>query len=319
MNSKIDAPGILLKRNRQGHRVIRLHYSADPAKNPDTEQGRKWFEAETAKYLGGVNDLKWRQEMEIDFSAGSGELVFPEFAEREHEMYTIDGLVLPDGTLFYAGFDWGTRNPTAFIVFAHLPDNRTYAIWEYYASRQTVKEVAEAIHECPFYSRLEWIASDPTIWSNNVAKKDGFTSIAEMMLDPEIVGRFIIDRLMPAHGRSDETMINTLRNLWNSPQPSFKIFKSCVNLRQELKSLKYPDRREKINEVEKILDKNNHAFDATKYFFLSHPQHKQLVKKIPFGTGVYLNAAASLAEKTSIETGEPVQDVFNRIYGEDIY
>ena len=44
--------------------IIKVHYSADPAKSPDTEEGRKWLANELKNYAGGLNDPIWRREME---------------------------------------------------------------------------------------------------------------------------------------------------------------------------------------------------------------------------------------------------------------
>lgn len=309
--------GLIVKSNKQGHRVVRLHYSADPAKNPETNDGKIWFEKETAKYLNGVHDLKWRREYEIDFSAGSGELVFPTFMDDKRKL-VISPFDIDDTFVLYGGLDWGTRNPVSFHVYAESVDKRFFAIWEYYDQRKTVTEVCQAVRECPFYDKLQFIFADPTIWSETVARKDGFTSIAEMMQDPDEVGEFIITKLSPAHGRSDEACINKLRNMWIVNPPKFQIFSSCPNLINELNSLKYPERKDVVNEAEKIVDKNNHAWDDMKYFVLSHPYAKTISGKLSFGTLEYHNRAAEIASQISSDTGRDYQSVFNDIYGQEL-
>ena len=49
-------------------RIIKVHYSADPAKSPDTEEGRKWLANELKNYAGGLNDPIWRREMEVEYA-----------------------------------------------------------------------------------------------------------------------------------------------------------------------------------------------------------------------------------------------------------
>lgn len=252
--------GLEEKRNKEGHKVIRLHYSADPLKNPNTTEGAEWFKKETSKYVGGVSSLGWRREMEIDFGAGSGELVFPEFAEFEKE-FTCDPFEIDEKYTLFGGFDWGTRNPVSFHVYAEAPDKRFYSVWEYYEERQAVPTVAQALRTCPYYNRIEWIAADPTIWSENLPKKDGFTSVASMLQDEEEVGEmYVIDKLMPAHDRSDVSCINKLKTLWLGKPPKIVFFRNCHKQISELKNLKYPERKENVNETEKILDKNNHCY-----------------------------------------------------------
>jgi hypothetical protein len=63
-----------------GFRVLRLHYSADPDKDPATKPGEAWY----AEARRGMPDARWRQEYELDYGALSGQLVFPTFEETIH-------------------------------------------------------------------------------------------------------------------------------------------------------------------------------------------------------------------------------------------
>jgi hypothetical protein len=95
--------GVTFRRTAKGHAVIRLHYSADP------EMSGERLEREKAKY---TSDTKWRQEMEIDWSAKSGALVYPEFSESIH---VIPHEEIPrSGTLFMS-IDPHPRTPHAFL------------------------------------------------------------------------------------------------------------------------------------------------------------------------------------------------------------
>lgn len=256
----------------------------------------------------------WRREMEIDFGAGSGELVFPEFFGMEDEL-TCDPFRLGDEFNIFAGFDWGVRNPTSFHAYAEAPDGTMYSVWEFYDTGRTVQYVCQAIRECPFYDRIQWIAADPSIWTENQMRKDGFTSLANMMCDEEEVGRYVIEKLMPAHDRSDVSAIGRFKSLFTYKPVKFKIFKNCVNQINEFKNLKYPERRETTNETEKILDKNNHSWDDAKYFVLSHPFSKVLETRPKHGTIAYLNEISDQAAQLSKLTGRTVQEEFNDIYG----
>lgn len=299
---------VTLTRNSQGHRVIRLHYSADPEKHAG------WVAKESSKLLGGTTSLIWRREMEIDFGAGSGELVFPEFFGMEDDL-VVDPFKLDDTFTYFGGFDWGVRNPASFHVYAQAQDGTVYSVWEYYASGHIVPQVSRAIRECPYYDKLQWIAADPSIWTENQSKKDGFTSIAAMMNDEEEVGEWIVDKLMPAHDRSDVAAIAKVKALWGQAPAKFKIFKTCPNQISELKNLKYPERKERTNETEKILDKNNHTWDDLKYVLLSHPFIKSLEDKAQIGTIRYLNEISDLAAEMAKKSGRTVQEEFNELYG----
>lgn len=310
--------GFLLKRNKQGHRVIRLHYSADPDKNPSTEKGKSWFETESRKYIGGTSDLKWRREMEIDFSAGSGELVFPWFLEAEPQLCIDPVPMRAEGWSFYGGLDWGTRNPAVLEVFAESPDGVFVNVWELFVERITVREFARKIKECPFYQHLQWIACDPTIFNETVARKDGFTSIASMMNDVSEVGEYCIDKLMAAHGRSDEDGIIRFKNLTLEEPCRMRFFKTCSNMIREVRNLKYPEQKGNQNQSEKILDKDNHCWDAWKYFVLSHPTASKPVEEIKYGTIDYYNRVSDLAAMMARSSGRSIQEEFNEIYGQRI-
>lgn len=63
-----------------GWDVFRWHYSADPQKDPSTAHGAAWL----ARAKKGVKDRDWRKEMEIDYRALGGQLVFPEYDDSIH-------------------------------------------------------------------------------------------------------------------------------------------------------------------------------------------------------------------------------------------
>ncbi len=54
--------------NHNGFQHLRVHYTADPAKDPATATGKAWFAAVRPRYLR----RQWEREMEINFSVPSG-------------------------------------------------------------------------------------------------------------------------------------------------------------------------------------------------------------------------------------------------------
>ena len=309
--------GLRETKNSSGHPVLWLHYSADPDKNPATPNGNSWYQEEVKKHYGGASGLKWRSEMEMDFKAGDGELVFPTFVQDEKKI-VVDPFPLDDTYVLYGGMDWGTRNPVSFHVYAESLSKKFYAVWEYYRKRDTINEVAEAIRACPFYDRLQWIACDPTMYSETVAKKDGFTSIVEMLMDPDVVGNFTVDKLLGSHGRSDQDGIERVKALWGQADPGLKIFNTCPEMIAEIRNLKYPARKDRTSPTEKILDKNNHAWDELKYFLLSHPFAGKVEQKYQFNTVGYLMRVTDLAQSLANRNGTSVQSEFNNLWGMEI-
>lgn len=306
--------GFKVKTNAQGVKIAQLHYSADPDKDPETEQGKIWFTKSSNLYPGGINSPTWRREMEIDPKAGAGERVFPDFFEKEKDI--VCDPITPDHTYsLYGGFDWGTRNAVSFHVYAFGMDGSITAIWEYVAHRATLPVVAEAVRGCPYYGRLEWIAADPSMWTENQAKKDGFTSIARMFTE-DLPEHLRLDKLMSAHGRGDMRFKQKLEVYWQRPPYKVKIARNCPKLIEELRNLRYPPAMVDKNDPEKILDKDNHSWDDFKYAVMSHPSQKIVESKPTWGTIEHHNRAYEAALEISAQTGQSVDDIFNEILHE---
>ena len=316
--------GLLIKQNQNKHRVIRLHYSADVEKNPILEKGKKWRDEMANRYIGGVNSLGWRREMELDFGAGSGELVFPEFLDRESADIVIDPFEISETFTLYGGLDWGNRNHVAFNVYAiDESEDNYYSIWEYYkpGNETNVFRVAEMMHvQCPYYERLQSIYYDPSMNKEDQQREslDDKTSIIRMFQE-EVKEEYVVDKLVPASGRSDVAAIQLSRLiLFGNDKSKLHIFKSCPNQINEFRNLKYPERKDYINESEKILDKNNHSWDTWKYFILSNPYTVKPEQKIKVGTLKYINKVTELAADLAQHSGRSLQEEFNEIYGENL-
>lgn len=304
-------PGLVLTENSQKHRVAFLHYSANPVKAQES-----WIDAQAAKYMGGKTSLQWRREYEIDFKAGSGELVFPEFPSLESDL-VVEPFRVPDTWRFYGGLDWGIRNPVSFHVYAQSPDDELFSVFEYYVkgNETNVFKVSKLIRENPYYDQMEWIAYDPSMNKEDQQRKDGLTSIIRMFQE-EVPDKDQIDCLMTAHDRNDMLAVSIFRNLFL--QKRFKFFRNCTDQIDEFRNLKYPERRESVNEPEKLLDKNNHSWDDAKYFILSHPTAQVLMARPKFGTVGYYNLAHERAKELAAETGQSFQKVFSDLYGKEL-
>jgi len=70
-----------------GFAAVRLHYSADPSKDPSTEHGKEWLERVRRLF---PDPNKWAQEMEINWFVAQGARVFPEFMEHRHCSNELD-------------------------------------------------------------------------------------------------------------------------------------------------------------------------------------------------------------------------------------
>ena len=265
--------------------VCRLHYAADQYKNPQNEVGREWLRQALSGYPGGIEDPNWLKEMEIMYSAGAGERVFPYWQEwKKSSNIFINGHVDITHSKLYASYDHGYATPACYLVHAVDPDGMRKTIWEFYGAGVPVSDISKIIKgesittpdgrkfEGNPYAGQETIkVCDPEITRRTqVMPKGPNKSVAELYLRQGII-------FTPGTRGDDGTVVNwLLGNLWADPlQPSYQIHQRCKHLIWEIgkaqrKSLSSMAMRTR-NQPEELVDKDNHAWDALKYFLKRFP------------------------------------------------
>lgn len=261
-----------------GFHVLRIHYSADPEKNPAYPDGAIWYAESQKGYIGGIESSAWRREMEIDWDAAGGDLVFPHFLRYKNKI-VIAPFDVPETWHLYGAFDYGHRNPSSFHVYAIDHDGDIYSVWEYYRAGVGYRAIAREIRACPLFDRLRMQpVADPSLWAKTQQTEDGndVKSVAQLFLElPENEQIFFV----PGKSGGDITVAEKINGfLWNEEdlkagkQPRFKIFKTCPMQVWELEKLRYEDWsavvQEKKNKQEGIVDKDNHSYDDLKYFLM---------------------------------------------------
>jgi len=255
-----------------GVKCLSIHYSSDPEKDPSTPKGQRWLQEALRGIPGGMQSSQWQREMEQNWSAGGGQLVFPEFQAYENQI-VIPPFEVPESWALYAGFDYGHRNPSAFEVFAVDYDGNVYTVWEYYEAGAGYRAQARAMRSCPYYDRLSFPpVADPSLWAvtqQDQSDKNDMKSIAQLFaeLDEE-------ERVLFAKGKAggDITWAEKVKgNLWwdlqSGNKPKWKIFATCPKLIWEIRKIRYRDwagtaSRAEQSAREKIVQKDNHALDA---------------------------------------------------------
>ncbi len=125
---------------KNGFHVLMLNYSSDPSKDPDTPEGKRWFESERKKF---VDQSHWNREMEIDATAMADQLVYPQFNYKYHvKEFTYKDI--PEEWTRYFYMDPGAT-VTAGLWCAVAPDGTRYYYDEYCGINQTIRQNAEAI------------------------------------------------------------------------------------------------------------------------------------------------------------------------------
>jgi hypothetical protein len=259
-----EQTGLKIRRNDNNRFVIcELDYFADPSK-----RSKEWEDEAKA----GMTAAAWAKEYLRDATAMYGQRVFPEIG-----MYR-DKIVLPSPHrewspqgAYWAGFDFGSRNPSAFIVFT-IEDGVIYAIWELYEPTRTIPDLASKIIGCPYYDRLRYISCDPTITNQKTRtnKYGALVTISDLLLD------YGIKRLRPGDTNESVWLAEMRRHWANESDPTFQILDTCPNLIHEFENAVFDSQSEKevLTDTyrEGIADVHNHAMDAVKYFMNSKPQ-----------------------------------------------
>jgi hypothetical protein len=135
--------GMEMRMTPMGFCAVRMHYSSDPEKNVHhadpaiAEAAQKWFDAQRSLY---PDPNVWDQEMEINFFAGGGARVFPQFTQAYHTR----SMPLRRHKTIYVGIDFGWHCPVA--LFAQIdPQDRLCFIKEYVGAKQTTHDFASDV------------------------------------------------------------------------------------------------------------------------------------------------------------------------------
>ncbi len=123
--------------------VLEVHYSADPKKDPDTPEGKKWIKH--AKE--GLSKAQWAQEYEIDDQALAVSSIYPQWNFDTHVLSGISIEDIPSNWTCYFALDIGIEAPTAALWIAVSPDNFAFVYDEYYERNKTIGQNAELILE----------------------------------------------------------------------------------------------------------------------------------------------------------------------------
>lgn len=264
--------------------VLTLHYSADPTKRPGTPAGDDWLEKATQGYPGGVRSPRWRKEMEIDWGALGGTRVFPDLEEWLAHGQIIIHPFDPVGYKLYGSYDHGWRNPSSFHVHGIDRDGNMVTLWEFYASRVPVPQIAKILngqdvllgdgrqfHGCPYWDKLVWRVADPSIWAQDQVMADNTNkSIADLFRRYGVY--------FTRGERGGDTMVAEWLHghYWLNPtQPLYRITTDCPKLIWELSQQRHQDYSAKValtkDQPEKLIDKDNHAWDDLKMFLQRFP------------------------------------------------
>jgi hypothetical protein len=238
MLTATEHKGIQTGLSAEGVQVVRIHYTADPLKDPATPEGAKWIGRELQGYRGKT-DPRWRKEMEIDFDAHGGQLLFPYMLDSQAINYDNDINIAYE---YYEAPKKSDETDDAF------------------RKRKGHKVLCAAIKQCPYFQGLT-ILADPSLWNKTQESVDskGLMSIADLFLQEGVA-------LSPGQrGRDFACYEHIDKNLWKEPaRPKLTISQNCPWLWWEMQRLRFSDysATTQVNQnlQEKIVDKDNHCY-----------------------------------------------------------
>lgn len=297
------ARGVSLRRIDGGLPVVRVHYSADPDRDP--AMNPDWKRSERKKYS---SQGTWDKEQEVIHEAGGGERLFADIITKYGERIFIDpeesGFDIDPDWRGVNAFDHGKTNPTAGLVTKIDTEGIIYVVGEYYQPGLSPKEHKPHLAKLNGFLGNKTLA-DPSIFYKTQAQGDGsFRAINDLYRDEGI------KHMIPAPKRTEITGMERILAHWmnlEEREPSIKIIcprhlrdiqrpvygvhnEGCPNLIWELRRA----RREELsasqlivkNPSEKIVDKDNHLRDGLKYIVMSLPpptvlpQSRQIAERL---------------------------------------
>lgn len=157
---------------------------------------------------------------------------------------TIDPYVLPEGTVHYAGLDWGFTNPMALVIRGITPDKKDIQVSEFYESGVYPDEVAFVIKKKVDYYNIKMIVADPA--------DPGKIAMLQKYKLPIIAGNNDVAAGIDAHNQ-------VLRS------GTYRIFNTCKHTLDEYETYSWKESEDDKDAKEEPLAKKNHAMDANRY------------------------------------------------------
>jgi hypothetical protein len=271
--------GLSKRTTKLGFKVLRLHYSADPDKDPKTLEGKKWY-AEARK---GMSEARFRQEYEIDYGALGGQLVFPEFDESVHLVHHSSVAIDPAYWTVWMACDPHPRTAHAFVWLAVNREGEMVVPWAWWpeGERFTVKEYAEklkivdnsSLNLRPYYQLMD-VAGKSFNATEELSYFDAYRD-AGVYFNPAKTNRdlsgydLINDALKPV-----PFMIGNEEKM----KPRLTILGKCGDndqLAYQLKNLRFREWKGNVTDKdppEEPEDKRRHLVDCLSYILLDGPR-----------------------------------------------
>jgi hypothetical protein len=285
--------GISRRTTKLGFNVLRLHYTADPDKDPSTLAGKRWLEE--AKM--GMSDARWRQEHEIDYGALGGTLVFPGFEESIHvtppcmeDLSDEKGQQRTDRYTIWQGADPHPRTPDAFLWLAVNKDGEFAVVWSWWPNEKLIvrrcAEKLKLIDGAPLGLMPRYRVMDVAGKSFNVDEEHDFFDAYRTAKDD--LGKDIGVHFQPAKKNRDLSGYDLINDALTPRKfvvgdkeelrPLLTIWKDCGDndkLVWQFKNLRFREWKGTVTDKdapEEPEQKERHLIDCLSYILLDGPR-----------------------------------------------
>lgn len=314
--------GLTARLTTAGLPVLRLHYSADEHKDPATKEGARWVARASLGYKGGVLDHSWLKEMEIQYGALGGQLLFPTW-EQDKRQIVCQPFAIQDAAhvKFYGTYDHGFVHHAAYHVHAVLPNGQKYTVWEFAGSHVPIRAIAEIIkgqtiklqHDGrtfegnPYAGREVVRICDPQIFARTGSMGDDpFNSVGDVFRD-----KYQVAFQKGRKGGQMTCAEMLLGDLWaDTDTPKYQVFAPCKRLLFELPRLRFKQissqQQLTKNMPDQLVDKDNDAWDSLCQFLHLFPS--TVAPKSP------KNIAGTFAyHQKQLQTRKPLANSYSRV------
>lgn len=249
--------------------VLELNFRADPEKAKP-----EWIDS----MRSSMSNADWMQEFEADEDARAGQPAFPIItSHREH--IVENPFDIPAHWPRYPCGDYGTRNATTIYLVAVDPKGCAHVYWEHHETNPDLPWHLDRFKEHEDFHRLATpLILDQSCWNKtqqtSYTTLEGITShslksIAELYMEHGVP-------VMPAARVEDRVKVAIWDKAWlpvlREEAPSCKIWSTCPKLIREFELQRWQEfsdaQQLQHNVKEKLVDKDNHGFDAVSYFEL---------------------------------------------------
>lgn len=267
-----------------GFRVLKIHYTADPDKDPE-RNGAEWFIKAKKRFIGD-----WSREMEMDPYTSLGKRVYGDEFEEKH---IVDDFIIPAHWTRVMALDYGNVVPTAVLWAAISPDNKVYFYREYYQAGLDIDTHCDNIR----YAE-GWLNRDEGDFKRNWNEIKRF----KHNVDVENIRLRIIDPATDHEARKDVPTIyrvfnnsrnnmgfvkaknslgagiamvkQFLKDRCDKGEPMMYVFRSMKHFIHEIRNYRFQTQSEMVaakkDLSEKPLDKDDHLMDCLRYLVLSY-------------------------------------------------